>query len=86
MAKWESDGVYVFAVARHANLTALSGNPANDTALWISLGVRSADGNFASGGGHYITAGGHYTYYAGAYSGRYPVIVSAFRVTGEAGG
>ena len=86
MAKWESDGVYVFAVARHANLTALSGNPANDTALWISLGVRSADGNFASGGGHYITASGHYTYYADAYSGRYPGIESAFRVTGEAGG
>lgn len=86
MAKWESDGVYVFAVARHANLTALSGNPANDTALWISLGVRSADGNFVSGGGHYITASGNYTYYADAYSGRYPGIESAFRVTGEAGG
>lgn len=85
MAKWESDGVYVFATARHAALTALSGNPANDTALRIWLSPRDADGAFASGGGHHITASGNYAYWATDYSGRYPGVESAFRVTGEAG-
>ena len=84
IAKYESDGVYVFATVRHATLTANSGDPRKDTHLRVIFALQTG-ASYAAGDQIYIGANGNYKYWSTDYNNYYAAVESAFIVTGEAG-
>lgn len=84
IAKYEADGVYVFATVRHATLVKNSNNPQNDTHLRVIFALQTG-ASYAAGDQIYVGANGNYKYWSKNYDNYYDNVESAFVVTGEAG-
>lgn len=88
-AKWESDGIYVFAVVHHATLKTDGGisNFENDSRLHILIAVGKGGTDYQSGGEHYVTNSGNFNRWRGSGNAVqfHDGDASAFVTTGEAG-